>query len=248
MKMGCEALRRNYPNSTGALYWQLNDNWPVISWSSIDYFGRWKALHYMSKRFFSPVLVSGVAKEGKVMVYGSNDLLEDKTCNLEWELLRFDGTKVKSGKREVRLTANHSSLLETLDLSEFVNEDPELSTYRKESYRNRPEVLLSLRLVHGEILLSSNIVTFVAPKYWPLKDPEIKHTMAIENGRQKITLTAKSFAAWVEIGVKDSYAQFSDNYFHLMPGETKTIHVISSEVPDNELSKRFFVRSLIDTY
>jgi len=248
MKMGCEALRRNYPNSTGALYWQLNDNWPVISWSSIDYFGRWKALQYIAKRFFSPVLVSGVAKEGKVMVYGSNDLLEDKTCNLEWELLRFDGTKVKSGKREVRLTANHSSLLETLDLSEFVNEDPELSTYRKESYRNRPEVLLSLRLVHGEILLSSNIVTFVAPKYWPLKDPEIKHTMAIENGRQKITLTAKSFAAWVEIGVKDSYAQFSDNYFHLMPGETKTIYVISSEVPDNELSKRFFVRSLIDTY
>ena len=110
MKMGCEALRRNYPNSTGALYWQLNDNWPVISWSSIDYFGRWKALQYMAKRFFSPVLVSGVTRDGKVQVFGSNDLLQEKTCNLEWELQRFDGTTVKTGKTDVRLPANQSSL------------------------------------------------------------------------------------------------------------------------------------------
>jgi beta-mannosidase len=248
MKMGCEALRRNYPNSTGALYWQLNDNWPVISWSSIDYFGRWKALHYMAKRFFSPVLVSGVVKEGKVMIYGTNDLLKEKTCNLEWELQRFDGTRVKSGKKEVKLSANNSSMIETLDMSEFVNEDPELSTYRKESYRNRSDVFLSIRLVEGDTILSSNIVTFVQPKHWQLREPEIKYSVAMEKGRKKITLTAECFAAWVELGVKESYAQFSDNYFHLMPGETKTIYVISSEVPDKEFKKGFFVRSLIDTY
>ena len=83
IRMGCEAMRRNYPNSTGVLYWQLNDNWPVISWSSIDYFGRWKALHYMAKRFFNPVLVSGVVKDGKVLVYGSNDLLAEKNMQIK---------------------------------------------------------------------------------------------------------------------------------------------------------------------
>ena len=177
VKMGCEALRRNFPNSTGALYWQLNDNWPVISWSSIDYFGRWKALHYMAKRFFSPVLISGVVGDGKVLVYGSNDLLQERTCNLEWVLMRFDGTVVKIGTLDVKLNANNSQLLETLDFSDVVNEDPTLSTYRKESYRNRANVLLSLKLVHGDSLLSSNIVAFVPPKYWPLKEPNIQYSL-----------------------------------------------------------------------
>ena len=248
MKMGCEALRRNYPGSTGALYWQLDDNWPVISWSSIDYFGRWKALHYMAKRFFSPVLVSGIEKDGKVMIYGCNDLLEEKDCRLEWTLLHFDGTRVESGASDIRLPANLSAMLMTLDLQSQVKENPELSTYRKDSYRNRSNLLLSIKLVQGDNLLSSDIVTFVPPKYWQLKDPELKYSIAMENGRKKITLSANHFAAYVELGVNNSYAQFSDNYFHLLPGETKTIYVTSSEVPDNEFRKRFFARSLIDTY
>jgi beta-mannosidase len=248
MKMGCEALRRNFPNSTGALYWQLNDNWPVISWSSIDYFGRWKALQYMAKRFFNPVLVSGVAKDGKVIVYGSNDLLNEKTCNLEWNLCRFDGTIVKSGITEVKLPADQSLLLETLDFSDIVNEDPVLSTYRKESYRNRANVFLSLKLVQHDSVLSSNFVFFVPPKYWPLKEPGIRYTLTQEQGKTKIVLTAKHFAAYVELGVNDSYAQFSDNYFHLLPGETKTVFVISAEVSGERFRNGFFARSLIDTY
>jgi beta-mannosidase len=248
MKMGCEALRRNFPKSTGVLYWQLNDNWPVISWSSIDYFGRWKALHYMAKRFFNPVLVSGVVKDGKVLVYGSNDLLQEKTCSLEWNLFRFDGTVVRKGIKEMKLPANQSLLLETLDFSDFVNEDPGLSTYRKDSYRNRANHFLSLKLMQGDSVISSNIVSFVPPKYWPLKEPGIKYTLSRQQGKTKIVLSAKHFAAFVELGVYGSYAQFSDNYFHLLPGETKTVFVTSSEISDKKTRKGFFVRSLIDTY
>jgi beta-mannosidase len=248
MKMGCEAMRRNYPNSTGALYWQLNDNWPVVSWSSIDYFGRWKALHYMAKRFFNPVLVSGIVRDGEVLVYGCNDLPEEKTCHLEWNLSGFDGTVLKSGMSDAKLPANHSSLLKILDVSDLVNENPELNTYRKDSYRNRSNVILSIRLARGDSILSSNIVFFVPPKHWQLKEPEIKYTLIKELGSTKITLSSNRFAAYVELGVNDSYAQFSDNYFHLFPGETKTVYVIASEVPQKEFKKGFFVRSLFDTY
>ena len=81
-----------------------------------------------------------------------------------------------------------------------------------------------------------------------MEDPGISQTLTKEQGGTKIVLTADRFAAWVELGVTNSYAQFSDNYFHLLPGEIKTVYVISSEVPDKEFMKGFFVRSLIDTY
>lgn len=248
MKMGYEAMRRNFPNSTGALYWQLDDNWPVVSWSSIDHFGRWKALHYMAKRFFSPVLVSGTEKNGEVRVYGSNDQLEEQSCRLEWTLLRFDGTLLESGSGDFSLPALGSTLLKTLDLSGFVTEDPELQTYRKMSYRKRSDAFLSIRLVRGDSILSENFVFFVPPKHWQLKEPEITCTLTETDGETMITLTAERFAAYVELGLREGYAQFSDNFFHLLPGETRTVSVVSSEVAREEFNKDLFVSSLIDTY
>jgi beta-mannosidase len=248
MKMGCEALRRNYPNSTGALYWQLNDNWPVISWSSIDYFGRWKALQYMAGRFFSPVLVSGVVKNDSAVIYVSNDCLEDKPCRLEWMLSDFHGNVETKGTKDIVAGANTSSVIEKLDLSDFIREEPGQSTYRKDSYRKRGKQYLALKLVSGDSVLSSNVLFFVPPKYWELENPEIKQTVSIENGRLRIDLKAQRFAPYVELEVKDSYARFSDNYFHLLPGETKTVYVITSELSSAETKSRLFVRSLVDTY
>jgi beta-mannosidase len=248
MKMGCEALRRNFPNSTGALYWELNDNWPVISKSSIDYFGRWKALCYMAKRFFSPVLVSGVVRNDSALIYASNDLPNEKQCKLEWSLFRFNGKLESSGSIDVLLAPLKSTILTRLDFSKLVKENPDLSTYRKESYRNREKVYLSVRLIAGDSILSSNVLFFVPPKYWQLEKPDIKYSITTENGRKKIILSANRFAPYVELGLIDGYARFSDNFFHLLPGESKTVYVVSSEVPDDQFSKQFYVKSLIDTY
>ncbi|MFW6217928.1 MAG: glycoside hydrolase family 2 protein, partial [Verrucomicrobiota bacterium] len=88
IKYAVEHWRRNMPRCMGALYWQLNDCWPVASWSSIDYYGRWKALHYLSKRFFAPVLVSGLESEnpedGRVEVHVSSDRSEAESLTLRW--------------------------------------------------------------------------------------------------------------------------------------------------------------------
>lgn len=194
------------------------------------------------------MLVSGVVKNDSAIIYVSNDCLDEKKCRFEWTLSDFHGNVEKKASKDIKAAANTSAIIEKLDLSEYVSEEPGQSTYRKDSYRKREKQYLALKLVSGDSVLSSNVLFFVPPKYWDLENPEIKQTIAIEKGRIRIDLRAQHFAPYVELGVKDSYARFSDNYFHLVPGETKTVFVVSSELPQRETKDRLFVRSLIDTY
>jgi beta-mannosidase len=258
MRCGTEALRRNHPRSTGALYWQLNDNWPVISDSSIDYFGRWKALHYFAGRFFSPVLVSGVLEEapgsvdlGKrtaLKIWGVNDRFEDVALKLRWVLGRFDGTIVRRGQRAVTLPANRSTLLIELDFANEVGEAPARETYRKKSYENRRQYYVSYELVEEEQIVSSGVSFFVPPKYLALQKPQIESSLMLENGKSVLTLAARRFAAFVELGIDKSYGRFSDNYIHLQPGETRRVEILESEIPVERLRDRLRVKSLWDVY
>ena len=248
MKVGTEAFRRNFPHTTGALYWQLNDNWPTISGSSIDYYGRWKALHYFAGRFFSPVLVSSLVQGTKVSIWGVNDRLKPVIAQLEWTLARFDGDEVKQGTQEVELPANSSTLIAQLDFEEEVGENPEHGTYRKESYENRSRYYLSYRLVGAKRVLSSDVAFFVPPKYLQLEKPHLKCKIKSMDGQLIVTVSADGFAAYVALGLKNGYARFSDNYFHLLPGETRRVEVIEAEVPDQEFRKQFLLKSLVDSY
>ncbi|MBN2411923.1 glycoside hydrolase family 2 protein [candidate division KSB1 bacterium] len=248
MKMGCEALRRNYPASTGALYWQLNDNWPVTSWSSMDYFGRWKALQYMAGDFFSPVLVCDQVQDTKVKIYGVNDLLEDIPATLTWELGRFDGTVAQRGELNVLLPANRSTPVTELDFNNIIAENPDYITYRKFSYENRGQYYFSYKLVQENKVLSSNTAFFVLQKYLQLKDPHLNAQIQKVSDGFTISITADRFAAYVCLGLKEKYARFSDNYFHLLPGEVKKVRVIESEVSEDEFKKLFRVKSLIDSF
>jgi beta-mannosidase len=257
VRRGVEALRRAHPRSTGALYWQLDDNWPVISWSSIDYHGRWKALHYLARRFFSPVLVSGVVEDspdpidlglrGRVQIWGTSDRLQETPARLEWTLGRFDGTEVKRGEQDVTLPANRSTLLAELDFENEIGETPGRRTYRKESYQSRRQYYVAYRLVQGERDLSSNVSFFVPPKYLGLQPPDLRWTAREENDRWVVEVTAKRFAAFVHVGLHEGYALFSDNDFHLLPRETRRIEVLSAEVAEDQIASRLFARSLIDS-
>ncbi len=256
VRRGVEALRRNHPRSTGALFWQLDDDWPVISWSSIDYHGRWKALQYAARRFFSAVLVSAVVEDspepvdlgqrGRVVVWGASDRLEDTPATLLWSLRRFDGTEVKRGEQAVVLPANRGTRLAELDFEGEVGEPQGRRTYRKESYENRRRHYLECRLVQGERELSSSVSFFVPPRYLALEPPDLRLETRKAGDRRVVEVTAERFAAFVHVGVRDGYALFTDNDFHLLPGETRRLEVVSSEVADVELGPRLFVRSLID--
>src|SRR5262245_66299241 len=94
IRTGAEHLRRIMPHNWGSLYWQLDDCWPVASWSSIDYFGRWKALQYSARRFFAPVLASVVEENGVVKVWGISDRRNDTPARLTVKLIDFAGKQI----------------------------------------------------------------------------------------------------------------------------------------------------------
>src|SRR5687768_15270333 len=104
MKIGAEHLRRQMPHNMGSLYWQLNDCWPVASWSSVDYFGRWKALQYYARRFYSPLLVSPRANSGAVDLHIVSDRPEPVPARLVVTLFDFDGRALLTTGKDVTVS------------------------------------------------------------------------------------------------------------------------------------------------
>jgi len=182
-----------------------------------------------------------------VRIWGTSDLLHETQATLHWSLGRFDGTQVKRGEQEVVLPANRGTLLADLDFEREVAEPPDRRTYRKESYENRRQYYVAYRLMQGERELSSNVSFFVPPKYLALRPPDLRVDARRVNDRRIVEITAKRFAAFVHVGLREGYALFTDNDFHLLPGETRRIEVVSSEVPDDQIGARLFARSLIDS-
>jgi beta-mannosidase len=128
IKLGAEHLRRQRPNTMGSLYWQLNDCWPVASWASIDYYGRWKALHYYARRFYDDVIVSPFAHDGKVDVYVVSDKLQRLSGQIHARLLDFSGKSLMDETQDVQVPAQSSALYFTLDEKELLaNADPKRS-------------------------------------------------------------------------------------------------------------------------
>src|SRR5580698_9019533 len=128
IKVGAEHLRRQMPNTMGSLYWQLNDCWPVASWASIDYYGRWKALQYYARRFYDDVIVSPVAHDGKVEVYVVSDKLQPVSGQIRARLLDFSGKSLTEKTQDVQVPAQSSAVYLTLDQKELLaNADPKKS-------------------------------------------------------------------------------------------------------------------------
>ncbi|MCG8581799.1 MAG: glycoside hydrolase family 2 protein [Bacteroidales bacterium] len=117
MRMGIEAHRRAMPYCMGSLYWQINDCWPVASWSSTDYYHKWKAMHYAVREAFKPVMISAVNAEDKVELYVVSDLLEDKKASLEMEIIDFRGNVIYEESRDITIKANTDPEINQLNIS-----------------------------------------------------------------------------------------------------------------------------------
>ncbi len=239
IKYAVEHWRRNMPRCMGALYWQLNDCWPVASWSSIDYFGRWKALHFFSKRFFAPVLVSGFEssiEEGRVGVHVTSDQAEAERLTLHWAVTDIRGTEFACGCETVEAGVRENRMVHTIDCRAL---SPELSTR---------DTLVWLDLSRGAEIISRDLATFVRPKSLHLTDPEIETGIARTEDRcYRVTLIARHPALWVWLELAGAEARYSDNFVCLRPGHPRTFDVTLSETMDeSDFARALNVRSIYD--
>jgi beta-mannosidase len=230
IKKALEAHRRAKPYCMGTLYWQLNDCWPAISWSSVDYYNRWKALHYFTKKTFKDFLISFEENDGLLNVFVVSDRLASVEAELEMSILDFKGEDVWSEKRTIEISANSSKIYEELSL-------PEISKGN--------HLIFCKLIIDGEVL-ASNIYYFEPPKDLLLPIPDIqKEINRVEDGYQ-ITLNTNKLAKNIFLSIPVD-GHFSDNYFDLLPGEEKEL-LFKGSKPINSFEKELKVISLKDTY
>ena len=253
IEYGVEHWRRNRNNyhCMGALYWQLNDCWPVASWSSLDYHIRWKALHYYAKRFYNPIFPSIKETSESVEFWVSNDLRTSQEVQFEWKIYKSDGEIEKKGSFDSNILPCSSKKLGMVDISDMKPSHKDLSDYViffVLKYNN----LEGEQEFHGFRLFS-------APKKFQLEEPNIHWELdeySCEDWVEKIhelKITAENIALYIHIDSKKFDFIASDNYFSMEPGESRTISlknldsVYPSEPAYKVLKKEdFSVRSLYD--
>nr|WP_042270109.1 glycoside hydrolase family 2 protein [Nonlabens ulvanivorans] len=217
MSKGIQAHRRERPYNMGTLYWQLNDCWPAVSWSSIDYFGNWKALHYQVKRDFENVLISNVVENDTLKTYVVNDNLETLKENLEIIIKDFNGNVLVDHKIESRHSAVPATLSREISFIALKTLNINLTdTYVVSKFGNQ------------------TVISFLErPKNLKLLPAKIEMTTKqIENGFE-ITIESDVFAKDVFL-YTDNKGHFIDNFFSLEPNAKKTIifETDSDEEPD----------------
>jgi len=212
IKFGAEAHRRRMPYSAGTLYWQLDDCWPVASWSGIDYFGRWKALHHYARRFYAPLLVSPVVDGGSVRVHVVSDRLTDTRAQLSVRLIDFDGHERWRRDSPITVPANASRVQLTLSRREaLAGADPH-------------QVVLVAELAQDGQRLSRNLLFFVKSRDLELPDPALETAVDPRAGVTTVKVTARRLARDVWLTAEDGASgSFTDNFFDLLPGETTTV-------------------------
>jgi beta-mannosidase len=237
MKTAVEHFRSQMPRIMGALYWQVNDCWPVASWAGTDYYGTWKALHYYAKRFYNPVLVAPIDDGKMLRVYGISDLDRPVDAKLYVGIFTYGGKAIQEGESDVRLEPRASRVLLTKSLDELRHNLPP------------EEVYLSFELRRGQTRLSSNLFHFCPLKRVYLPEPEIKTDILDRDGKPVVRLETNLLAKNVYLSVPGLKGRFEDNFFDLVPGRVYEVAFISSgPVDTTQFKQALKVISLRDSY
>lgn len=208
-----EHWRRNRGRCNGSIWWQLNDCWPVCSWASIDYYGNYKALQYTARHFNAPVIVSLEDTKEEVKIFCINDTRTSvKNCSVEYRLVDFNGKQLTSGDFGMQtLNALESRCVSTLTVAEL----------RK--FGALKSAVLVVELKQENTVLSRRTLLFEAEKNLRLPKTDIHMTVKIENTQAVLSITSDKYTRFLQIHSKSNTNPFSDNYFDLLPGETKII-------------------------
>ena len=219
----------------GSLIWQLNDCWPVASWSSIDYFGRWKALHYYAKKAFSESIIAFERGENELKIHGITDSHEEIEADLKVELLDMNGKKIISEEKKVKIKANSSREIWKGSIKELLKK------------QKSNEVYVRATLVHEGLVLFEQVYLFEPFKDLALEETEIKYDFIDEGDNLFIELKSNKAAFGVCFEIGDLDLLFSDHFFTLHAKEVKRIEVLGNFDPF-EVKNKLWVKSLIDSY
>lgn len=222
IRYGVEHWRRNRGRCMGAIIWQLNDIWPVASWASIDYYGRWKALHYAAKRFFAPVMISAeeegeLSQNPKINEYHPapleksfrlnvcNETLRDVTGEVVWALRTPDGAIVRQNQQTLTIPAMSAKWLDKVDCA-----DASLTGH-----------YVSFAFVVDDVALSEGTCIFCAPKHFEFVNPRL----TVETRGDTHVVTSHAYAKQVWLESEDADLLLDDNAFDMNPG-TKVVRVV----------------------
>ncbi|TGE05222.1 beta-mannosidase [Hymenobacter fodinae] len=238
IKLAAEHLRRSRPRTMGSMYWQLNDCWGVASWSSIDYYGRWKALQYYAKRFYASVLVSLHEEDNNVRFYVVSDRTTATPGQLQVHLQDFTGRTLFSQSQTLQIEPLTSRAYLDIPRTKLLGKhDPK-------------QVVLSCELrTNGEVV-SSNTHYFVSPKDLKLPQSKVQADwQQTTDSTFQVTLQSKNLARAVMLTLPEAEGFFTDNYFDLLPNQKKTLTFRTTTLlPLAELRRQLVVRTLVDAF
>lgn len=237
IKYGVEHWRANRGRCMGALYWQVNDCWPVASWSSIDYYGRWKPLHYYAKKFYGPILCSAIEEGDAVSLVVCSEKLQPQNCTVKWQLRTAWGGLLAQDEAEVEAPA-----LGVVKAAE-VNTAPWLT-----GKAQRQSVYLAYQVWSGGEMVYDSTLLFAKPKHFRFEDPHIRLTAREEADSFVLTLTAEKYAKYVWLESADFDFVADDNCVDLLPGVAREIRILKTDLPAHVTAAQLETISTLSAY
>ena len=240
IKSGVEHWRRHRGRCMGTLYWQINDNWPVASWASIDYYGRWKALHYMARKFYAPVAASIQKKGNEWSVHLENESLETQSCEVVLRVRDMQFQVLQEWKAEGSVDKLSSKELLTIIMPEEFMCCPQAFV--------EAEVVLA----NGERLVETEV--FIPYKHMDLIEPELEIEVREQDSCYEILIGSDVFTPFVELDFDDADVIFSDNFITISNKEPVTIILDKKDIVHGsfqdvaDLMERLVVTTVTDTF
>mgnify|MGYP002532469649 FL=1 len=213
IKTAIESHRRQMPYNMGTLFWQHNDCWPVASWASRDYYGRWKAQHYYVRKAYDDILISSVVEGDDLIVYAVSDRLENTSGRLQLQVCQFDGTVVHHWGKSVGISGNDSRVCFSAPLAKLLEGADRGTVYVRVDYTDK-----SGRVYHNNYYLGKQ-----KDMDYPKVDLQTE-VRSIEGGYE-VTVSADKFARAVCLSVADNESVYSDNYFDVQPKSSVQVQV-----------------------
>ncbi|MDP6532649.1 MAG: glycoside hydrolase family 2 protein [Candidatus Marinimicrobia bacterium] len=233
LQTAIESHRRKKPITMGSLYWNLNDVWPTVSWSSVDYSGKWKPAHFAVRETFKDVIVSIMAEEDSLEVFIVSDLMKPVIGTLEILIKSIDGTQIHRDISQVEIGKNSSRRMWKKSI------DPLCGDYPKES------VFIEASFFNADGVFDSALKTLVPVKSALWANPEISIRTVNKENRIDIYLKSGTLAKFVSLTADGIEGTFSDNYFDLPPGRDRVV-TFHPEIPVQDISEHIQIQSLID--